>query len=335
MHIPTDVFEVHATRQERLFLVLNDACDSKCQLCDYWLIREPNFLSIEFVRDTVIPMVTKYRLQVTCVTGGEPTLHPKLAEIIYMLSRTPAMVTLSTSTSHLDDHFASVAPFIDNYLFSLDGADRDTYRVTRGIDLFDAVLAWPARIRRARRRTDIAYSCVVQRRNVRQLVDIYKLGVQAGVDHVFFRVPELKPQSFGRMDQLSRRSSVAATIDPADHAVLRESIEEILSLDQGRGLLGQTPEILWEKVDSLTRPPSEPSPAKLALRCDVPFQSMVIGPREEVGPCFYLPMKQALERGADPVNAEVLTSTRASIQSDPAFRRTHCTDCYQFDGHKM
>jgi MoaA/NifB/PqqE/SkfB family radical SAM enzyme len=299
------------------------------------MTREPSFLSVGFVRDTVVPMVTRHRLQVVCVTGGEPTLHPDLPEIIYLLSRTPAMVTLSTTGSHLNDHFALVAPLVDNYLMSIDGADRETYQAIRGIDLFDDVLAWPGRIRRARRRADIAFSCVIQQQNVRQLVDIYKLGAEAGVDHVFFRVPELKPESFGRANRLLKRSVNAATLDPADHEVLKEAIEEILRLDQGRGLLSQPPEILRDKVRWMTEGAIEPPAERLALRCDVPFQSMVIGPREEVSPCFYLPMKQPIERGVDIVNLPVLTSTRESILSDQAFRRTHCTDCYQFDGHKQ
>lgn len=148
---------------ERVFICVNDVCDSRCRLCDYWASGSGEMLSPDFIERVVVPLVKRHNVKSTCVTGGEPTLHPRLAEIMQMLAATRSIVTLVTSCSRLDDHFEDIVPSIGAYMLSFDAADRETYRRIRGIDLFEQVVTWPGRIKRYGRPAVIALSCVIQK----------------------------------------------------------------------------------------------------------------------------------------------------------------------------
>jgi MoaA/NifB/PqqE/SkfB family radical SAM enzyme len=315
----------------RIFLIVTEACDSRCSLCDYWLIQQPKLLDPLVIESKVVDLIRDHQISVVCISGGEPTLHPDLGRIAMAIRATGSSVTLTTSTSNIEPHFDLLRSSICNYLISLDGPDRETYRQSRGIDLFDHVMHWVRQIR-TNTSAEIAISCVLQACNLSTVRSLYNLCLDIGVKRLFFRVPDLKPNSFGRAD-LTRPMTlrqVSVTLDQV--AKLSDDIAWIIQTDRDRKILGQTEGSLVRKVNFFKCIAQGSHYEEEDQRCDVPLTSFVIDANGMCKPCFYLPQIQPLTKS--PANGSAFVDTYEKILNDEAFRRRWCNSCQQFDGHK-
>lgn len=82
-------------RPSRVFVQVNERCDSRCRLCDYWLIDNPAELGMGDLQDTVVPLLEPLSpLLNVSITGGEPTLHPDLVQICATLRPLAHSLTL-------------------------------------------------------------------------------------------------------------------------------------------------------------------------------------------------------------------------------------------------
>src|ERR1700733_9323277 len=117
----------------RMFLVINEDCGSRCTLCDYWRLKSPRELPVDMIRHYIPSIISSEQVKRVCVTGGEPTRHAALGELLSCLKDAGCDLTLTTSTERLDAHFHRVRDVVDNYLISLDAATRGTYRLVRGV----------------------------------------------------------------------------------------------------------------------------------------------------------------------------------------------------------
>jgi MoaA/NifB/PqqE/SkfB family radical SAM enzyme len=315
----------------RLFLLVTEQCDSRCTLCDYWLIKRPKVIDPELVERRVAPFIRKNGLSVVCVSGGEPTLHPELPRIVRAVREAGASATLTTSTSQLEEHFDGLRSLVTHYLISLDGPDRDTYLQSRGVDLFDHVLAQVDRVR-TETSAEVAISCVLQAGNIEKLRPLVALCLKIGVHRLFLRVPDLKPGAFGRAGDPRPRTRQQALVSPEQVEQLRADMAWLTQNADAQHLLGQSPRDLARKVkyfDCIAQ--GQPYEEEDQL-CDVPLTSLVIQSDGAARPCFYLPQTQALNE--DPAEGPAFREVYERLLNDTGFRRAWCNACQQFDGHK-
>lgn len=309
----------------RISLQINETCDSRCRLCDYWRLQNPREMSEEVLEGLVYPLLRDLSpLGNICVTGGEPTLHSALVRIMRDVSPLTQTLTLITTTSQLEKVYAGIRDSVSSYMISVDGADRGTYRQTRGVDLFDSAMAWISRLR-AETAAAIAVSCVVQKGNFDQLEQIAEMAFSQGAHHVFFRVPSLTDDAFGRPDGVPQRTTRAATLTSEEVDVVQRQFVNI-----ARGYTReQIPNVLdyGRYVNNLRG-----GPPPTGLSCDVPFTSMVIDPDGCYLPCFYMPFKVSL-RDAEKVT-ELSSGIQRGILHDAAFRARHCDGCQQYVDRK-
>ncbi|HEY5721416.1 MAG TPA: radical SAM protein [Allosphingosinicella sp.] len=315
----------------RIFLICTEACDSRCSLCDYWLIKTPRMLSPAFAEEKIAPFIREGGISVACISGGEPTTHPDLGRIVAAVRDAGASATLITSTTMLGERFPDIRHRITHYMISLDGADRETYRRCRGIDAFDHAVGWINRLR-VETVAEVAISCVMQAANSRNLRALYALALSTGTQRLFLRAPDLKPNAFGRERGARARTIRQSLLDEEQLAQLADDIEWLIETDQQHGILGQKPETLRRKVSflrclSLDEPYEEPD-----MLCDVPLTSLVIQPDGTCNPCFYLPHSQPFD--LEPTAGPAFTEVYRRMLEDAAFRRQWCNACQQFDGHK-
>ena len=315
----------------RLFLLATEACDSRCVLCDYWLIKRPRLIDPELVETRVVPFIKDNGLSVVCISGGEPTLHPELPRIVRAVRAAGATATLATSTTRLGDHFEELRDLVTHYMVSLDGPDRESYHRSRGIDRFDDVLAWVRRIR-AETKAETAISFVLQSSNISLVRPMYELCLAIGVQRFFLRVPDLKPGAFGRTRSVRSRTLKQATVVPEQVEGLRRDLAWLVDEDVHHGLLGQTPETLRRKVRFFDCIASGVPYQEDDLLCDVPLTSLVLQADGRVRPCFYLPQVQDFDQ--DPANGNAFVEVYTKMLHDEDFRRSWCNACQQFDGHK-
>jgi len=313
-------------RPSRVFVQVNERCDSRCRLCDYWLIDNPAELDMGDLRDTVVPLLEPLSpLLNISITGGEPTLHPDLVQICSTLRPLAHSLTLVTSTTGLPEVFADLRSLVSAYLISIDGVDRRTYVTSRGIDHAAAAVEWLSRIRQETE-AEIGVSCVIQRANHDRLVTLVEICLSAGAHHVFLRVPSLTDDAFGRQGTVALRTLASARLTEEQVALVAEQLTELAA----RYTAEQLPNAV--EYDSLISVLRGGKPGEGTV-CDVPFTSFVVTPNGTYSPCFYLPFSApASDPGAV---AELVDDIRGRMLHDKTFRARHCDGCHQFTGRRM
>jgi MoaA/NifB/PqqE/SkfB family radical SAM enzyme len=322
-------------RLDRLFLVVTNNCNARCPLCQYWKSKPGEFLPLAVLEEKVVPLINKYNVGLTLITGGEPTLHPQLPTVIKTLEKTGTRITLITNGTHLDAVFDEIKDRTDAYLFSLDASNETLFREIRGLDHFKEIIAWPKRILDHRPYARVAFNCLIQKENIGDLVDLYRLVKDLPVDGIFFNVPELKPYCFGRQEAVPEESVKNTKLDEKEIVILEENLKRIVELDAGTGKLFQR-RVFFDNCVGYFRALSQQREVEFndpEEVCQVPFTSIVIDESACIYPCFYLPYSVPFGQSrGDPVNGDYLKETRKEIFNNPGLRKKYCSFCLQFQG---
>jgi MoaA/NifB/PqqE/SkfB family radical SAM enzyme len=124
--------------------------------------------------------------------GGEPTLHPNLAEAVeYARSSSFNSITIDTNGFLFHDILDKVGPeAVDFFSFSLDGATRKTNDAIRGQGSYDACINGIQKTVSAGFATSLIYT--VSRANIDELVRMPALLSNLGVDRFFIQVIGLR-----------------------------------------------------------------------------------------------------------------------------------------------
>lgn len=317
---------------DRLFLVITNQCNGNCRICSYWRHPAPSQLSVNFIKASVIPIIERHRIPLVLITGGEPALHPDLPELARDLKRTGATITLITNGSHLDTLYPRLEDSIDAFLLSLDTPNADLHRRTRGLVNFHQLIQYPAMIKKRDSLKQVAFSCVLQKRNIQLLDEYYKLVSALPIDAVFFNVPELKPHCFGRPGTINDMVKAETNLSNDEIAILEEKLRVITHLDKGTGLIQQSQTYFSECISYFKFLKGE-EPRYGTPPCRVPSRSVVIDEKQRCLPCFYLPFSIPIaQAGERPLNHPELEEIRRKVLNDKEFRNRHCGFCLQFQG---
>lgn len=318
------------TKLERIFLVITDHCNSRCVLCDYWRKKEKHFLSLSFIYKNILPLIHKYKAKVVCITGGEPTLHPQLPQILKTIKKTGTSITLITNCVKLNSIFEKIKNYVDGYMLPLDSDNDAIYYEIRGVNNFQEVISWPKKIRMFSPSAKIIFSCLIQKRNVSKLVNIYQLASKLSVDGIIFRVPELKPYCFGRSYYISNESRNNACLTKNDIQNLKKNFRKILTLDSRRKILLQRKDIFQKFVKYFEFLRGKEVEFEDRL-CRVPFNSITIDELKNIHPCFYLPFSIPFHKVKNnPINNFYLKNIRRKLIENKKFRKDNCSSCLQF-----
>lgn len=126
---------------------------------------------------------------ITWSGGGEPTLHPRFNDIV----RAVAIATrleqgLYTHGGHIDEERAAILKRIMTFVYiSLDECDAESFKASKGVNRFDAVLEGVRRLVAAEGKATVGLGFLLHRDNFHRVPDMVKLGRSLGVDYVQFR----------------------------------------------------------------------------------------------------------------------------------------------------
>lgn len=302
-------------------LYLTERCNSRCVTCDYWRHGRID-MSLERVRG-LLPSLLGLRTQVVLVSGGEPLLNPDWAAIAGMLRAHGMKLWLLTSGLSLAKHARRVVQLFDWITVSLDGTNRTTYEVIRGLDAFDAVSAGMRAVARAG--APLTARVTLQRANYRELGAFADLAHEIGARQVsFLAVDVANPHAFGRTTPVLPDAALAeedlAAFEGLLHAFERDRAEDFRS-----GFIAESPAKLrrilayFAAVRGYGRYPG--------VQCNAPEFSAVVEADGRVRPCFFIPGPADAPVGTDvagALNAGDMRELRASIR---AGTRPECTAC--------
>jgi MoaA/NifB/PqqE/SkfB family radical SAM enzyme len=135
--------------------------------------------------------------------GGEPTLHPDLAEAIKIARRLGyGSITIDTNGYLFHDILEKVTPdLVDAISFSLDGASAATNDPIRGEGSFDVCVQGIRAAVAKRFSTSLIYT--VSRLNLEELAALPPLLSELKIDHFFIQVIGLRGRSGGCAEQES------------------------------------------------------------------------------------------------------------------------------------
>jgi Fe-coproporphyrin III synthase len=302
-------------------LYATDRCNSRCVTCDYWRQGKLD-MSLELV-ERLLPSLKQLKTEVVLLSGGEPLLNPQWPAITQLLRTDGIKVWLLTSGLSLAKHAHRAAALFDNITVSMDGTDRDTYAVIRGLDAFHQVCEGIRAAVALGLRPSLRVT--LQRDNYRQLPAFVDLARALGARSVsFLAVDVANPHAFGRTDDFGRDLALRADDLPAFDRLL-SSLERDRAADFRSGFIMENPQKLRRILQyfAALRGQGEYPP----VRCNAPEFSAVIGANGLVHPCFFIAGTQDARADADlprTLNSDAMSALRAAIR---AGRRTQCRTC--------
>ena len=124
-----------------LLLEPSEKCNATCPFCYHWREQpDGDELTLDEIA-VVLEDAWELGCRVFYLSGGEPTIHPKLFEILVIARRIGYSTTLTTNGSRLAKVLPAISPLLDGVTVSLDyaGPRQDQLRGIGG--LFDDAVA--------------------------------------------------------------------------------------------------------------------------------------------------------------------------------------------------
>jgi radical SAM protein with 4Fe4S-binding SPASM domain len=299
----------------RLVLELTNVCNLDCVMCgrdesDF----SGNFLNIEYLKK--LEHILKYIEEVTLFGWGEPTIHPKFAEILKFLNSHPVrkyFVTNGTTLHKISDYLFDYA--VDIMAISLDGATAKTNNAIRRKSNFDQVVSELRTIVQRKRKEKTNYPYInfiftLMKSNLNELPDMVDLAHSIGIEEV----KAVYMTSFSKS---------------LEYEVLWDSIDEVKrvfseTIERGNrlGIKVKLPYIQGEDVAG----------DKYHKDCFVGWRDSFIGSDGYIRPCQSISRKMfhvsKYDSFLDAWNSEEMVDFR-SVVNDPDKMWEGCKHCYQ------
>jgi radical SAM protein with 4Fe4S-binding SPASM domain len=249
----------------------------------------------------IAELLVQQNVLVVRISGGEPSRHPALEDLLKVLKSSPRHVKLLTNATFVDDRLVSlIRRYVDSLSVSLDGGRAEAHDAIRGrAGAFDKTVDG---LRRLRRETTarINVTTSVFRHSIDEIDPIIELCLDLGVDSWKYTLA----QPIGRAKE--DRSLLPREEELADLARI---------LEKYRGV--PTIEPALELLDEYIHP--EPQPTW----CGGTFDEVAIDPSGHLFPCAYISGLRHFDAG-NVLNGEF----NALYQGDvfKAFRREGVAD---------
>ncbi|MBW1877403.1 MAG: radical SAM protein [Deltaproteobacteria bacterium] len=158
-----------------LLHAVTEACNARCPYC---VFRHGKQCSDELSMEEISVLYLEARMlgvQYVHLWGGEPLVHPRIADIAREAKKNRLMVGLVTNGALLERKCEEVLPWVDRVYVSLDHPTpkHDEMRATPG--LFEAALRGIRKVRALRPRQIIVVSFTLYRENADAVEDMVKL----------------------------------------------------------------------------------------------------------------------------------------------------------------
>lgn len=205
--------------------LLND-CTSRCKYCRKYTWPK-DMLEINKLKRTIYYLHTRSLASIT-FSGGDPILYPQLIEVLKYCEElgisTSIITTLITEDMSL---LSDIAHHTTRIHVSIDGANKDLYLQTRGVDKFELVkrnVSFVNDIRRTLKKRPIRISSTISNINQKNLIELYDFAETTGstINYYFIhRYDKYNPNDgiiheeltcINEMDRDSRISNVNAIL---------------------------------------------------------------------------------------------------------------------------
>ena len=199
-------------------------CNSPCIMCDCWKTTLKNFHPANVLKNFHLKM-KELGAKGIMVSGGEPLLHPEIKTILKDLKEMKMPIFLNTNGILLHKHMDWLSQLeVEELVFSLDGTDKDSYRLIRGTPMYEKVLANIKEFRKRNQNTRIILRTSFTKYNAFNIDQLVEIAQRHGVDHIGFSPLDISSNSFSRENIDSNRAeNLKSLLLPS-----KEQIEQFL-----------------------------------------------------------------------------------------------------------
>lgn len=147
-----------------------------------------DLLDFDLAKD-ILRQVAEYGVKsVVWSGGGEPTLNPHFNELVRHAASVRLEQGLYTHGGHIDDERAALLKNTLTWVFvSLDACTAESFKATKGVNRFDAVIGGIKRLIYADGDATVGVGFMIHEGNWRDIHGMVQLGRDLGVDYVQFR----------------------------------------------------------------------------------------------------------------------------------------------------
>ena len=179
---------------DEMYLEVTNRCNLKCTTCPQsWGMSEGSAdLTPETARALLAQLPTVRRVVLHGI--GEPTLNPRLREIIAVVKERDAYAVFNTNGLLLRGALLEqlVRAGLDEVRVSVDAATPETYRLVRGADMFSRVVAnarslAETRLRLGSETPRLSLWMTGLKSNVRELPALVRIAADAGISEVYIQ----------------------------------------------------------------------------------------------------------------------------------------------------
>jgi len=119
---------------------ITERCNCQCRFCDIWPKPVSADAELEVVRQR-LKQARALGVRFVDFTGGEPLLHPQLAQMLHAAKACGLKTTLTTNALLYRLRGAEIRGLVDFLHFSIDGATAAVHNRCRGVEVFDALIS--------------------------------------------------------------------------------------------------------------------------------------------------------------------------------------------------
>lgn len=270
---------------DELYLEVTNRCNLKCTTCPQsWGMSEDSAdLTPERAHELLSQLPSVRRVVLHGI--GEPTLNPRLPEIIAVVKARGAYALFNTNALLLRGKLLEqlVDSGLDEVRISVDAATPETYRLVRGADMFSKVITNARALSDTRRRLGattpkVSLWMTGLKSNIRELPDLVRIAAEAGVSEVYIQRLVFSERNLAREDE-----ALYGQMGDAEIEGLRTA--ERLALELGVTLRGSSEALPAETAPSFAERPWS--------ACRRPTSLMYITANGNVLPCCIAPFTNA------------------------------------------
>ena len=172
------------------------ACNFRCPYCFYRLFKrdenvnhyfsEEDFLPYELVEKLLKELRELKVPSLQFTGGGEPTLHPRIGDILKLTLRESFEFSYVTNGSLLTDELIKLLRHASWVRLSIDSATSKTFERVHRVDCFQVVLDNLKRLCEQEREAIVGFSFVINPLNWTEIVEATVLAREIGCDNIRF-----------------------------------------------------------------------------------------------------------------------------------------------------
>lgn len=321
-----------------LALVVHEACNCRCVMCDIWKANAQGRELDPAVLDGHVDALRRLRVQRVMLTGGEPLLHRNLWALCDRLRAEGIALTLVTTGLLAERDAVEIAPRIDTVVVSVDGPPVVHDAIRRVKHGFVRLAAGVAALAAQPTKPRLIARSVVQRANAAVLPATVQAAESAGFDEISFLAADLTSTAFNRAEPWSAARSADVAVPAVELPALAAAIQRTArdcrdALARGFVVGGLAS---LDRVHAYYAAAAGLRPFP-RVRCNAPWISAVLEPGGRVRPCFFLPAYEPVAGGLEAVlNApEAIERRRAlDVGASPTCQRCVCS-LYLPDGRDV